>query len=132
MSKLFEMKNEYMLGVKIIDEQHAKLFEIGDRAYELLKNSFTDDKYDNIMDIFDELKDYTVIHFRDEEEYMESVGHKKLFSHKIEHEEFIKKVSSVDIKKIDDNQDEAIMDILSFLAKWLEEHILEKDMLIVK
>lgn len=132
MSKLFEMKDKYRLGVKEIDDQHEKLFMIGDDAYELLKNSFANDKYDKILNIFEELKAYTIEHFKSEEEYMEKIGYKKLFSHKIEHQEFIQKVSDIDFEKIDSNQDEAIMEILNFLAKWLEEHILEKDLLIVK
>lgn len=131
MSKLFEMKEEFKLGVPEIDEQHAKLFEIGDRAYDLLTNSLSDDKYDRIMEILDELRDYTVVHFQDEERYMQEVGHRKLLSHKVEHDEFIKKVGDVDLKAVDQNQDEYIMEILNFLAKWLQEHILEKDMLIV-
>lgn len=131
MSKLFEMKEEFKLGVPEIDEQHAKLFEIGDRAYELLTNSLSDDKYDRIMEILDELREYTVVHFQDEERYMQEVGHRKLLSHKVEHDEFIKKVGDVDLNAVDQNQDEYIMEILNFLAKWLQEHILEKDMLIV-
>ena len=129
---MFEMKDEYRLGVAHIDEQHAKLFEIGERAYQLLKNEYSVDKYDNIVAILEELKAYTVIHFRDEEEYMESIKYRRLFSQKIDHADFIKKVNDVNLSNIDENQDEYIMGILNFLAKWLEEHIIEKDLLIVK
>ena len=128
---MFEMKDEYRLEVVLIDEQHAKLFEIGERAYQLLKNEYSLDKYDNIIAILEELKAYTVIHFRDEEEYMASIKYRRLFSQKIDHADFIKKVNDVDLSKIDENQDEYIMGILSFLAKWLEEHIIQKDLLIV-
>ena len=37
---MFEMKEEYKLGVPHIDEQHEKLFEIGERAYQLLIDKF--------------------------------------------------------------------------------------------
>jgi len=132
MSKLFEMKEEYKLGIPHIDQQHARLFEIGDSAYELLKNTYSDDKYDKIVEIIEELKSYTIIHFRDEEEYMESINYKKLFSQKIDHAEFIAKIKNVDLNKIDHNQDEYIMEILNFLAKWLKDHIIEKDLMIVE
>jgi len=131
MSKLFEMKEEYKLGIPHIDEQHAKLFEIGDRAYQLLKNTYSDDKYDRIVEIIEELKSYTIIHFRDEEEYMESINYNKMFSQKIDHAEFIGKINNVNLNKIDKNQDEYIMEILNFIAKWLTEHIIEKDLMMV-
>ena len=125
------MKDEYRLGIEHIDEQHAKLFEIGERAYALLKDEYSIDKYDNIVAIIEELRLYTIIHFRDEEEYMESIKYKRLFSQKIDHAEFIKKVSNVNLNTIDQNQDEYIMEILDFVAKWLVEHIIEKDLLMV-
>jgi hemerythrin len=128
---MFEMKEEYKLGVPHIDAQHEKLFEIGGRAYELLKDSYSIDKYDKIVTIINELSEYTIMHFKAEEAYMESIKYKKLFTQKMEHAEFIKKVSEVDFQKIDENQDEYIMGILDFVAKWLVDHIIEKDLLIV-
>jgi hemerythrin len=128
---MFEMKEEYKLGIPLIDKQHERLFEIGNRAYQLLKDSYSIDKYDKIVSIINELSEYTVIHFKDEEAYMESINYKKLFTQKMEHAEFIKKVNEVDFNKMDDNQDEYIMGILNFVAKWLVEHIIEKDLLIV-
>jgi hemerythrin len=127
---MFEMKEEYKVGVAGIDEQHAKLFELGEKAYQLLKDEYSIDKYDKIVAIIEELKDYTIVHFKDEEDYMESIHYKKLFSQKIDHEKFIKKISDTDLNKIDQNQDEYIMELLNFIAKWLTNHIIEKDLLI--
>lgn len=128
---MFEMKEEYRLGVKLIDDEHTKLFEIGERAYQLLINQYATDKYDKIVEIIEELRGYTETHFRDEEEYMKSINYKGLFTQKIEHDAFIKRINEVEFNKIDENQDEYIMDILNFVAKWLTEHILQKDLLIV-
>lgn len=127
---MFEMKEEYKLGVPHIDEQHEKLFEIGERAYQLLKDKYSLDKYDKIVEIINELAAYTVIHFRDEEAYMESINYRKILSQKVEHADFIKKVNEIDLSKIDENQDENIMGILTFVAKWLTDHIIEQDLLI--
>lgn len=129
---MYEMKEEYKTGIKIIDQQHEKLFELAERTYQLLKNDFTVDKYDKIVHLVDELRDYTEFHFKTEEEYMESIGYKRMFTQKMEHIDFVKKLKDVDLKKVDHNQDEAIMKILQFLNDWLVEHILEKDMLIGK
>lgn len=127
---MFKMKEEYKIGVPNIDEEHAKLFEISERAYQLLINPFEMDKYDKIVAIIQELKQYTIYHFKNEETYMESINYKRLFTQKIDHANFIKKISEVDLEAVDENQDEAIMGILTFLKDWLVNHILEKDSLI--
>ena len=127
---MYEMKEEYKIGVELIDEQHKKLFELADKAYMLLKDEFTLDKYDKIVHILEELKDYTIFHFESEEGYMESINYKRLFSQKIEHGQFIKKLDEIDLKNIDKNQDEGLVKILNFLNDWLTEHILRNDKLI--
>ena len=127
---MYEMKEEYKIGVELIDEQHKKLFELADKAYLLLKDDFSLDKYDKIVHILEELKDYTIFHFKSEEEYMESINYKRLFTQKIEHEEFIKKIEAIDLRNIDEKQDESLVKILNFLNDWLTEHILKTDKLI--
>ena len=127
---MYEMKQEYKIGIEQIDEQHKKLFELADRAYVLLKDEFAIDKYDKIVEILDELKDYTIFHFKSEEEYMESIGYKRLFTQKIEHAKFIESLENVDYKHIDVDQDESLVKILNFLNDWLTEHILKTDKLI--
>lgn len=129
---MYEMKEEYKTGIEAIDEQHKKLFDIADRAYMLLKDEYTVDKYDKIVTIIKELKDYTAYHFNFEEEYMESIGYKRMFTQKIEHAEFIKKLDEIDFDKIDKDQDKYILAILQYLNDWLVEHIYEKDKLIGK
>lgn len=124
---MFKWKIEYETGTELIDEQHKKLFEIGNRAYELLKNEFYTDKYDRILDIIEELKNYTVFHFSSEEEHMLKMGYKGFFAHKVEHDDFIKKINDIDYNRIDQGQNEYIMEILNFLYKWIDEHILIKD-----
>jgi len=129
---MFEMKEEYKLGISKIDMEHEKLFEIGERAYKLLISPFEMDKYDKIVAIIQELKQYTIYHFKNEEDYMESINYKRLFTQKMDHANFIKKLDEINLVKVDQNQDEAIMEILTFLNRWLTNHILEKDLLIVK
>ena len=124
---MFEWKKEYETGIEKIDNEHKKLFEIADRGYALLKNDFYLDKYDRIIELLNELKDYTQFHFTGEEAYMESIGHKKLFTHKMQHDAFIEKISNVNLKALDNNQDKYIMELLDFVVDWIKEHILQKD-----
>ena len=127
---MYEMKDEFKTGIDFIDEQHSRLFEIADEAYNLLKNDFTIDKFDKVIDLIDELKDYTVFHFKSEEEYMDSINYKRRFTQKIEHDAFLKKLEEVDYRAIDKDPDEYILKILEFLNQWLTGHILHNDKLI--
>jgi len=127
---MFEMKEKYKTGISQIDSEHEKLFQIGEKAYQLLIDKYDMDKYDKIVGVIEELREYTVYHFNAEEDYMESINYKRLFTQKMDHASFIKKIDEVNFDKIDDNQDEAIMRVLNFLNEWLVNHILEKDLLI--
>lgn len=123
-------KEEYVIGVEQIDEQHKKLIEIANKVYELLRNDFLTDKYDRIVEVIEELANYTVFHFKSEEEYMLSIGYKKFLSHKVEHDEFIEKINSFDLSQIDESQEKHLIDILNFIITWIDEHIIRKDKLI--
>ena len=46
---MFEMKEEYYLGVDAMDAEHKKLFEIAESAYKLLNDEFIIDKFDYIV-----------------------------------------------------------------------------------
>lgn len=124
---MISWKEEYSVGVLEIDEQHKKLFDIANRAYDLLKNDFSVDKYDRIVDIFEELNNYTKFHFDYEENYMLRIGYKRLLSHKVQHDDFIEKINSIDLDKVDEDQDKYLIDILEFIVKWITGHILGRD-----
>ena len=124
---MYEMKEAYYTGIPQIDAEHKRLFEIAESAYELRRNEFIPDKYDNIRDLLEELREYTKEHFKHEEEYMESIQYKKMFTQKIEHQAFIDKLDEINLDDIDENSDQMIDDILEFLTNWLVEHILHTD-----
>ncbi len=126
---MFEMKPEYYIGIDMIDQEHAQLFAYADEAYELLHDEFTPDKYDRINLILEKLRDYTKKHFADEEAYMESIHYKKIFTQKVQHQQFIEKLDEFIEKHNEeaDDQDEQITGILTFLTDWLINHILHVD-----
>jgi hemerythrin len=129
---MYEMKPEYYTGIDFIDEEHTKLFAIADEAYELLKDQFIVDKYDYIMELIDELKEYTRYHFKHEEEYMNSIGYKRILSQKVAHDDFIEKIYEYDSERVDKNPKETLLELLDFLVTWLVEHISKADKLIGK
>ena len=129
---MFEMKPEYYIGIDMIDQEHKQLFDYANEAYELLQEEFTPDKYDkNRYNSGKTAYDYTVKHLQMKKLYgIHSV--QKIFTQKIQHQEFIKKLDEfIDQHEKDEGdqeeQDEQIMDILNYLTDWLINHILHVD-----
>ncbi|MCX7903409.1 MAG: bacteriohemerythrin [Caloramator sp.] len=129
---MIKWREDYSLGVENIDQQHKHLIEIANRVYDAHKNQFYVDKYDKIVEILKELKDYTIYHFDEEEKFMKEIGYEGYFMHKIEHQKFIEKIQAIDLEKIDEDQDKYLLDIFNFIADWLVNHILEEDKAITK
>jgi len=127
---MLEWKDTYTIGVESIDEQHKHLFEIGNSIYELLENYLLDDKYDKIVRIVEELRDYTKYHFESEEKYMIQIKYRNYLLQKAEHEDFINKLEEIELKDIDKNQEKYIRDLMVFVFDWILEHIVQKDKLI--
>ena len=126
----YTLTSEFMTKVDFVNEQHANLFEIINRGWDVLDDDLIFDKYDKIVTVLNELKLYTQRHFVDEEEYMESINYEGLEAQKTVHEAFIERVINLDlaeIEEMDENQDEYLRDLLEFLNDWLINHILRMD-----
>lgn len=126
---MFEWKNEYSLGIPAIDIQHKELLRIGMKLYELMSNKETRkaDKYDDIMDIIHELKEYTVYHFDYEENLFDDADYEHTVEHIKQHNSFIDKVTEIEESDIDTFQNMISMELIAFIATWIEKHILESD-----
>jgi hemerythrin len=129
-NKVVLWKDEFSIGVEFIDAEHKYLFEIANRIYELANNDLILDKFDQILAIVDELREYTINHFAHEEKYMMDRGYRKFLSHKALHLDFIEKINHVDLDKIDNGQNQYLREIMDFVCNWLVEHILAEDKLI--
>ncbi len=123
---IFPWNEHFNTGIKIVDEQHHKLVDIINR---LAKHVALDAKSVELNTIFDELIEYTVYHFKTEEE----IWHKYLpndtldTEHKAIHQQFVTKVLEFKAEQEDGDSSKLTKDVLLYLAKWLASHILESD-----
>ncbi|WP_082238736.1 bacteriohemerythrin [Niameybacter massiliensis] len=124
---MIKWQDSFKVKVDIIDEQHQRLFEIAEAAHELLMLPSYTDRFDEIMQLAEELKDYTKFHFAEEEKLMMKIKYNKLFSHKVMHQDFIEKMDSIDIYTVDENQTQCLLDLVGFITEWITEHILKTD-----
>ncbi|KGG80367.1 hypothetical protein Y919_06530 [Caloranaerobacter azorensis H53214] len=127
---MFKWKEEFSTKVDIFDEEHKKLFEIGNRLYDLIKLDDEIDRYDEIMGVISEMADYAKYHFKHEEELMHKYGYppREFFKHVSEHKAFFMEVEKMMNKDIDVEQREVSMHLVTFLVDWISNHILKTDM----
>ena len=126
----FAFTDEYRTGIEIVDEEHAELFSIIRRANDLITEELLHDKYDEIMSVLEELRNYTIKHFADEEEYMISINYDGLDAQKKTHEMFVDKLNDINLDDLDDNQQQYLIELVDFLLMWLVNHILKMDKMI--
>lgn len=124
---LLKFTKEYYTGIDVIDKEHSRLFDILSDLNALNQKDYVYDKYDAIIDIVEELKDYTVKHFQDEERYMKSINYEGLLVQQSVHQSFVKKIEEISFEELDKNQQEYINVLVDFLANWLINHIMKMD-----
>ena len=124
---MYEFKKEFLTGIEMIDREHKRLFEIAENLYQLKCREYVTDKYDHIREILTELRDYTMTHFEHEEAYMKSISYKRMFSQLSQQDALRETISGWDLDAIDEDQDEAIGDMLNLITDWLVNHILNED-----
>lgn len=123
----FAFTSKYHTGIEVVDQEHQRLFEIIADANRVIHAELLHDKYDEIVRILSELRDYTQEHFHDEEACMEEMGYPGLLEQKKAHEAFIERLAEIDLDSMDDNQQEYLEGLIDFLLNWLSVHILHMD-----
>lgn len=125
---MFKWKDEFSVNIESIDKQHKELFKIGNMLYDILSLKDEIDRYDEIVTVLEKMKEYAVYHFSYEEKLMKENDYPEFEDHKKKHEEFMEMAASIDEEYIDQKQNEISMDLLMFVANWIEKHILNVDM----
>lgn len=124
---MFDWTEDYSVKVEVIDDQHKRLFEIGENINELLQDYSGADSFDEIMTNVEELSEYTKYHFEEEEKLMQLHGYTDLEKHKVEHKKFISYLDKLDVDQIDENQEETLKKLINFIAIWIFKHISNVD-----
>lgn len=123
----FAFTDKYKTGIALIDEEHRQLFEIIRKTNDAIHAELLHDKFDIIVNIINELRAYTIMHFHDEEEYMEKIHYEGLAAQKFAHEAFVEKMKAINFDEVDENQQEYLEELVAYLLDWLSNHILKMD-----
>ncbi len=112
------------VGIAEIDTQHRQLIDIANRVIEAVQEKLGTLGVDEIVK---ELRDYTVVHFRAEEEHMDTLRYPTREAHHVEHERLKKQVKQWQ-HDIFTKEKLTVDEVLVFMRSWLVEHILHSDM----
>lgn len=118
-------REAFNIGVKEVDEQHQELVNKLNDFMEACNNRQGKDKIEETL-LF--LKDYTVIHFRDEEELMIRTKFPDFEEHKKDHVDFIDTVNAL-INEVHEKGTSVLSTIKlnRTLVDWLLTHISKND-----
>lgn len=125
---MFKWKDAFSVNISSIDEQHKELFSIGNSLYDVVSMRDDIDTYDDLVAALQRMQDYAIYHFGFEEKLMKDNGYPDFNNHKKQHDYFIQKIGSVDYEEMDKDQKQNGLDLIIFIANWIENHILKTDM----
>ena len=121
----------YEIGVEIIDKEHKKLFKILGKLFDFGQQ---DEKSRWVcQEAVKYFKDHALKHFKDEEDYMASIGYKGLGTHARLHRNFRETTLPALERELEqmDYSENAIEHFLGVCAGWLVGHALVEDQAIV-
>lgn len=122
-SELMPWTSRLAIGINSIDDQHKELVRLINQLHSAMKNQSGVHEASRILD---KLTDYTVFHFKFEEDAFDKYGYAEVEQHKAKHKKLVTQIMDF---KADLNAGRAgiSMDLMLFLTKWLKEHILSED-----
>ena len=116
-------KNTYKIGDKTIDAQHYQLFYKIERLMYIAKQKDVEKIKKECDDIIEFLVNYTVEHFRDEEEYQKKVGYVDYEIHKKIHNSFKNTVALYHKQLKEDFSSKTLKYFVGTLLTWLVVHV---------
>ncbi len=122
-------KDKYELGVPRVDAQHKELFQRVEAFMQTLRSSVSwEEKVQRVNETLEFMKGYVVEHFRDEEEYQQSINYPGYEMHKQIHTDMVKYVLQVSEEYERSGYNEQLMQQFGGkLLAWLINHVAAED-----
>lgn len=121
---ILKWTNDLSVGNTQIDKDHQGLFDLLERLHQDMGSGQINQETQSIVDA---LRDYTESHFAREEEFMRKISYPHYATHKAEHDRFVSEVCALQAR-VARGARTTQLDIDQFLAGWLREHVLVRDM----
>ena len=123
----FEWREEYDIGVEVIDKEHRRLFQIINKLFDFRKEN--KDNQWVCQEGIKYFKGHAVKHFADEEEYMSSIGYPELERHRAIHRSFRENTLPALEEEMERTgyAKDALDHFLGVCAGWLIGHTMTED-----
>lgn len=115
---------KYSVKVDQLDADHQQLFRLIDELYDAMKSGKGKSQ---VVDTVNRLKDYSVYHFKKEEEMLAKINYQGLAEQKAEHRKFIQKVDELQTKANQGGVMVLSVEVSNFMNEWLKSHIMSVD-----
>ncbi|MBN2693593.1 hemerythrin family protein, partial [bacterium] len=122
---LIEWDIKYETGIKAIDIQHKRLIMLTNQLHESIMEGKS---YDTLDKIFQNLIDYTIKHFSDEERLLLIYDYPNYLDHKKYHSDLTNQMQELFIQFKTGMLPAASIKVKKFLLNWITDHILDNDM----
>ena len=120
---VLEWREEYSVGVALIDEQHRNLFRMINELIDVINAVPTTER---IAPILKGLIEYKQKHFATEEGYFHQFNFEGAEEHIAEHRKFNETLEQLK-KKNEEDVIELAFELVDFLEDWLINHLLNTD-----
>lgn len=125
MPSLIQWNLSYSVGNQLLDEQHRNLLQLCKMAENFLREGSAQGTEEFFV-VLGYLCDYAAKHFRAEESLLLKYAYPFFEEHKLEHEEFVSKLTAFFNSAVHGNADK--QGVHQFLTRWWLHHILDSDM----
>lgn len=120
---VFQWSDQYSIGVPLIDADHQLLVALLTQLSEACEEGQSREVIGSILNV---LIEYTIHHFRREEQMMSRGGYPELAEHQDDHRRLVAEAERFQAEWIAGRHD-AVEDLSDFLSAWLQGHILAVD-----
>lgn len=121
--KHIEWTEALSLGVEQLDNEHKQLIALSNDLIDSVK---TNDR-EHVRSCFHALREYTVVHFQNEENYMAKIHYPDIEKHKLEHVNLKAEVKHYQ-ESVYHRTDLVPADVVAFIKHWLIDHVIYLDM----
>jgi len=120
-------KSQYNIGNLNIDQEHQSLFLIARKALSVAKLEDTQKEKGTLKELIKELFKYVGNHFKNEEQYMESISYPELVHHKNFHHDMLLGLKTLTEKINTLNTEEIETRLYDFIHEYFIKHIMTED-----
>ena len=129
MATAMKWKDEYSVGIPLIDSEHQQLFEEINKLYMSMKRGVSVREMEDLLGF---VINYAKTHFADEEKIMQEKGYPEYPEQKKQHENYLLEMQKMqeafnESVEANINFKDIIERLFPYLCHWWENHILELD-----